>query len=113
MGAVDPGQLLDGDDVGHVIHALAAVFLGDDHAEKAQLAHGPTGVIGEFLLLIQFPGHRLDHLFGKVPDRLAKDVLLHRKLEAKPHFDAPPRILVGKKTKPGGRGRSAPTPIRA
>ena len=81
VGAVHAGDLLHGDDVGEVVHGLAAVGLRDEHAEESELGHLPQGVVGELLLLVELACDRLDLVFGETADRLPQNFVLGRKAE--------------------------------
>ena len=70
MGAVHTGDFFGGDNIRNVIHALAAIFFGDEHPEKPQFRHFPHGFIGKHLFFIQFSGNRLNFIFGKITNRI-------------------------------------------
>ena len=75
LGAVHPGDLLHGDDIGNIVHGLAIVCFSDKHAEQADLAHFAREVGGKFLGFIQFQGHRRNLALGELADLLANHFL--------------------------------------
>jgi hypothetical protein len=68
MGAVDTGNFLRGNDIGHIVHLLTAVLLRYKDPEQPQFCHFLHGLIGKLLFVIQLAGDRFDFVFGEPAD---------------------------------------------
>ena len=81
-GGADPADLLDDQAVGDVVHAGAAVLLGDGHPGEAELARLVEEGARELPALVDLLGPRFDHLFGEAPDLVADLPVLVAELDA-------------------------------
>ena len=73
---VDLGQLGDDDHVLDVAEAGAAVLLGEDDAEEAELARLGDDLAGELLALVDLVDDRIDLAAGELPRGLLDGALL-------------------------------------
>jgi hypothetical protein len=80
-GAPDPADLFNGDRVGEVVEAGAALLLGDRDAEPARLAELLDDLDGEAPLALVLVDDRRDLLRHEVADRGAEELVLAREVE--------------------------------
>jgi hypothetical protein len=70
VAGVELRQLLDHEDVGHVVEPHAAQLARDRHAEPSRLSHRLDVVPGELRPLVEVARHRLDSLVSESANRL-------------------------------------------
>jgi hypothetical protein len=109
LRTVHARQLLDGNDVRHVVHVRAAVLGGNEAAEQTQLPHLPGQLHGELLALVEGLGHRRDLVLGEIPDRLPQQVLLLGEIKIRTSPPVVGRIGDPIRRKAGGERNLLPT----
>ena len=70
QAALDGSELLEDGDVMGIGQARPAVSLGDEDAEKSQLAQAADGILGKMGLLVPLADVRRDLGPGEVPDHV-------------------------------------------
>jgi hypothetical protein len=73
--AVAGGDLLDHQHQRHVVHAGAAPFLGDDHAERAELAEFAQRLGGKGVMAVPLGGEGRQALLREIAQRVADHFL--------------------------------------